>query len=66
MEITRLTGIHNTDVGHGMVFKDAIRDFQDWIPDGDITVVTWSENDERQFRKEAEAKGVDLGRLSDV
>lgn len=66
VEITKLTGIHNADISHGMVFKDAIRDFQKWIPDGDITLVTWSENDERQFRKEAEAKGVDLGRLSDL
>ena len=28
--------------------------------------MTWSENDEKQFRMEAEAKGVDLGRLLDL
>ena len=43
-EIYNLTGISQEDVENAPNSEDALKMFEDWIPD-DSTLVTWSEND---------------------
>ena len=42
--------------------KTALERFVDWMPD-DAILVSWSDNDERQIRKEVEAKEIEIDGL---
>lgn len=55
--IERLTGISPMDVQGAPKFSEALEMFVDWLP-SDAVLVSWSENDENQIRKEMEAKAV--------
>lgn len=55
--IRKLTGIKQEDLIGAPDFKTALGMLLEWIPK-DATVVTWSNNDEIQIRKEAKKKGV--------
>ncbi len=56
-EIEELTGISKSDVDGAPRIDEALRMFLDWLPD-DSELVSWSENDELQIRRELEAKGI--------
>ena len=55
--IHKLTGISPEDTEGAPRFESALRSFFEWLPD-DVTIVTWSESDESQLRKEMKAKRV--------
>lgn len=55
--IVELTGIRGKTLKGAPNFKTAIEMLLEWIPE-DATMVTWSNNDEIQIRKEAKKKGV--------
>lgn len=53
--IEQLTGITQNDVKDAPCFEEALKMFLQWLPD-DAVLVSWSENDKHQIKKEAEAK----------
>lgn len=55
--ISDLTGITNVDLFGAPDCKKALTDFMNWIPKN-AKMVTWSENDEKQIRKEIGAKNI--------
>ncbi len=61
--IQKLTGIHKKDTDSAPLAEEAFRAFADWIPEGAI-LVSWSENDEVQLRREMENKGIEIPKLS--
>lgn len=62
--IEKLTGISRKDVQGAPRAKEALELFMSWLP-SDATLVSWSENDENQIRKETEAKGIVVEGLND-
>lgn len=62
--IEKLTGISRKDVQGAPRAKEALELFVSWLP-SDATLVSWSENDENQIRKETEAKGIVVEGLND-
>lgn len=62
--IEKLTGISRKDVQGAPRAKEALEMFMCWLPT-DATLVSWSENDEYQIRKETEAKGIVVEGLDD-
>lgn len=61
--IERLTGISRKDVTGAPRFAQAIETFLDWLPE-DAVLVSWSDNDPRQLRREMESKGVSSERMN--
>lgn len=55
--IEKLTGIKTKDLCNAPKLKDALDAFISWLPDNAV-MVSWSENDECQLRKETETKGL--------
>lgn len=55
--INNLTGISGKDVVKAPSMKEALESFYKWLP-ADAKVVSWSNNDEIQIRREMEAKGI--------
>lgn len=53
--IENLTGITNADVANAPRLQQALEAFVKWLPE-DAVLVSWSENDENQVRKELERK----------
>lgn len=64
-EINRLTGIRNEDVIHAPVFSEAFNTFLSWLPT-DTKLVSWSNNDEAQIRKELEYKEIEVAGIEDM
>ena len=62
--IEKLTGISRKDVQGAPKFKEALEMFVNWVP-SDAILVSWSENDENQIRKEIEAKNILVEGLND-
>ena len=62
--ISDLTGITNVDLFDAPDCKKALYDFMNWVPKNAI-MVTWSENDESQIRKEIAAKNIRVPRLKE-
>lgn len=60
--IIELTGISNDDLEEAPYFEEAIKDFLYWVPNNS-KLVSWSENDELQVRREAAAKGIAMPKL---
>ena len=60
--IQNLTGITKEDIIDAPSTKDALEMFVNWLPEDGI-LVSWSDNDERQIRKELEFKQLDVHRL---
>ena len=60
--IQKLTGITKADTANAPSTENALKMFADWLPK-DAILVSWSDNDERQIRKEAELKNLDISRL---
>ena len=61
--IEKLTGITIAETKNAPETKKALEMFAEWIPD-DAVLVTWSENDEHQLRKEMEYKNIDIPKLN--
>lgn len=55
--IEKLTGISRKAVQGAPKVKEALELFVNWLP-SDAVLVSWSENDENQIRKEIEAKNI--------
>ena len=61
--IEKLTGITIAETKNAPETKQALEMFAKWIPD-DAVLVTWSENDEHQLRREMEYKNIDIPKLN--
>lgn len=62
--IEKLTGISRKAVQGAPKVKEALELFVNWLP-SDAVLVSWSENDESQIRKEIEAKNIFIKGLDD-
>ena len=62
--IEKLTGISRKAVQGAPKVKEALELFVNWMP-SDAVLVSWSENDESQIRKEIEAKNIFIEGLDD-
>ena len=60
--IEGLTGITFENVKTAPGLKNALESFISWLPE-DAILVSWSENDENQIRKETEGKGLEIAEL---
>ncbi len=58
-----LTGIKPTDIIGAPKMEEAMKMFTDWIPDGDVRIVSWSDSDEKQFRHEMEGKNIENAKM---
>ena len=59
-----LTGISRKDTSEAPHFKEALEQFLKWVPE-DAVLVTWSENDTYQIRKEALHKNIEIDVLNE-
>lgn len=64
--VKRLTGITPVDVAGAPKMAEAMRMFTDWIPKGDVRIVSWSDSDEKQFRHEIEGKSIVNSRMEEL
>jgi len=64
-EINRLTGIRNEDVIHAPKFAEAFAEFLSWLP-VDTKLVSWSNNDELQIRRELAYKEIEVADIEDI
>lgn len=64
-EINRLTGIRNEDVINAPKFAEAFELFLSWLP-VDTKLVSWSNNDELQIRKELAYKEIEVAGIEDI
>lgn len=62
--IEKLTGISRKTVQGAPKVKEALELFVNWLP-SDAVLVSWSENDENQIRKEIETKNILVEGLND-
>jgi inhibitor of KinA sporulation pathway (predicted exonuclease) len=62
--IENLTGITKQNTNKAPKVKEALEMFFNWMPD-DAVLVSWSDNDEYQIRKETEAKGIVIDGLEE-
>ena len=62
--IENLTGITRQNLSQAPKAKEALEMFFNWMPE-DAVMVSWSENDEYQIRKETEAKGIVIDGLEE-
>lgn len=62
--IQKLTGITKADTIGAPSTQEALELFVDWLPE-DAILVSWSDNDERQIRKEVEFKNLEIPGLED-
>ena len=58
--ISKLTGIRPSDLEDAPMLKEALTEFFNWLPDGEVTAISWSDSDEKQFRLELDAKGIEI------
>lgn len=63
-EIESLTGISKKDVEGAPGICEALQLFLDWLPK-DSVLVSWSENDELQIRRELEEKEITIDGIDD-
>ena len=64
-EINRLTGIRNEDIINAPMFAEAFKKFLSWLP-VDTKLVSWSNNDELQIRKELAYKEIEVADIEDM
>ncbi len=63
--IQSLTGITRGDTKNAPSTEAALKAFADWLPN-DAILVSWSENDENQIRKELELKEIKIPKLEQL
>ncbi len=61
--VTELTHITNEMVEKAPMFTEAMETFLQWIGEEETVFYAWSENDERQIRKECRLKGYENKKL---
>lgn len=64
--IRRFTGIDNKDVAEAPKMAEAMKMFTDWIPDGEVEMISWSMSDAHQFRHELIGKGIENSRMVEL
>ena len=57
--IQELTGITKEDTVGAPTTKEALELFENWLPE-DVVLISWSDNDERQIRKEIKYKNLNI------
>ena len=57
--ITNLTGVKYSDIQNASNFHESIEQFLQWIPK-DSVIVSWSDNDKYQIKKELQLKDINL------
>ena len=63
--IENLTGISREDTNNAPNTIEAINSFLEWLPE-DAILVSWSDNDEHQLRKEIKGKNINIERLNSL
>lgn len=63
--IENLTGISREDTNNAPSTIEAINSFLEWLPE-DAILVSWSDNDEHQLRKEIKGKNINIDRLNSL
>ena len=58
-EINLLTGISKEDTQGAPTAREALTLFAEWLPE-EVTIITWSRNDEKQIRSEFARKSFDV------
>ena len=61
--IRNLTGITQKDTADAPLLEEALKAFAAWLPE-DAVLVSWSESDEYQVRRELELKGLEIDGLA--
>ncbi len=64
-QIENLTGITNECTIGAPRLEKALGMFFEWMPE-DSTIISWSENDEKQLRRETESKGIYISELDSM
>ncbi len=63
--IEKFTGIRATELVGAPSMKEALEMFAEWAPE-DAIIVSWSENDEVQIRREIQGKGIFIPKLEEM
>lgn len=58
--ISKLTGIKPEDLKDAPMVAEAVEDFLGWLPDGEVTAISWSFADRNQFHHELTSKGIEI------
>ncbi len=64
--IQNLTGIKPEHLKDAPLFEDALELFCNWVGEQDVIIIAWSENDEKQLRREMEKKGIENQRIQNM
>lgn len=64
--ITSFTGITWEQVNKAQSFEEVLDKFVEWIPTGEVEMVSWSDNDRYQIEGEMLAKGIINERMSEL
>jgi len=63
--ITELTGITEDKLKDASGLEEVLEDFAAWIPDGEISMVSWSKNDKRQISLEMKKKEIENPKIKE-
>lgn len=64
--ITSLTGITWNEIADAPSFAEVSERFSEWIPEGDVEIVSWSDHDQHQLSGELRSKRVANVRLEQL
>lgn len=64
--IHELTGISKADLKKAPIMKEALQNFIDWLPNEEVTAVSWSNADKKQIAKEIEARKINIEGLENL
>lgn len=65
--ITGLTGIRRSHLEGAPCMEDALKQFSFWMPsEGEVEIVSWSENDFFQISGEMKAKGIENEKMAEL
>lgn len=64
--IQRLTGINIRMTHKAPKIQEALKNFACWLPEKDVKMVSWSENDKIQLRREMKAKAIEIGKIEQL
>ena len=64
--IHHLTGIGKIDVKDAQDVETVLKEFIDWLPEGEVRAVSWSRTDEKQIRNELAAKQITIKGMDEL
>lgn len=64
--IHHLTGIGKIDVKDAQDVETVLKEFIDWLPEGEVRAVSWSRTDEKQIRNELAAKQISIKGMDEL